>query len=193
MIRSFLLTTCLLAVSNGVTAQTTDGSFVDALSPSMAAVVKSMHATIRRDLAEAAANMPAEEYAFKPTPQVRSFAQLVGHVAGANYLFCSMAKAERSPSTTDYERISDKATLVKALNDSLAYCDDAYAATTDANFNQLVRIAGPNGGTQAGRGAVLVFNTTHNNEHYGNIVVYMRLKEHVPPSTARAAQQLKKD
>jgi uncharacterized damage-inducible protein DinB len=42
------------------------------------------------------------------------------------------------------------------------------------------------GGGQAGRGSVLIFNTTHNNEHYGNLVVYMRLKGHVPPSTARA-------
>jgi uncharacterized damage-inducible protein DinB len=77
---------------------------------------------------------------------------------------------------------------VKALQVSLAYCDGVYAATTDANFNQLVKIAGPDGGSQAARGAVLVCNTTHNNEHYGNIVVYMRLKGHVPPSTARTQQ-----
>ena len=74
------------------------------------------------------------------------------------------------------------------MNDSLTYCDRVYAGTTDANFGQLVKIAGPGGGTQASRGSVLVFNTTHNNEHYGNIVVYMRLKGRVPPSTARVQQ-----
>jgi uncharacterized damage-inducible protein DinB len=172
-------------------AQTTDGGFGDIASPSMAAVVKAMHATIRRDLAEAAANMPAEEYAFKPTPQVRSFGELIGHVANANFFFCSQAKGEKPPSTANYETVTGKAALVKALNDSLAYCDVAYTATTDSNFNQMVKTFGPNGDRETTRGAVLMFNTTHNNEHYGNIAVYMRLKGHVPPSTART-QQAKK-
>lgn len=185
MMRALVVMLSLACVSTTAAAQTTDGGFGEAASPSMAAVVKSMHATIRRNLAEAAESMPADEYAFKPTPQVRSFGQLVGHVAAANFFFCSQAKAERSPSAANYEKVEDKASLVKALNDSLAYCDDAYSTTTDANFAQLVKVAGPNGGSQSSRGSVLVFNTTHNNEHYGNIIVYMRLKGHVPPSTAR--------
>jgi uncharacterized damage-inducible protein DinB len=48
---------------------------------------------------------------------------------------------------------------------------------------ERITLAGGNGETA--RGAVLTFNTAHNNEHYGNLVVYMRLKGHVPPSTAR--------
>jgi len=171
-----------------VKAQTTDGGLGEVASPSMAAVAKGMHATIRRNLAEAAANMPTEEYAFKPTPQVRSFGELVGHVASANFFFCSQAKGEQPPSTTNYESVTGKAVLVKALNDSLAYCDAAYNATTDSNFSQRVKTPGPSGDRETTRGAVLIFNTTHNNEHYGNIVVYMRLKGHVPPSTARAQQ-----
>jgi uncharacterized damage-inducible protein DinB len=68
------------------------------------------------------------------------------------------------------------------LNESLAYCDEVYGSTTDANFNQLVKTAN---GAETARGSVLIFNTAHNNEHYGNIILYMRLKGHVPPSTAR--------
>jgi len=185
--RVLVLSLCLACASLPAAAQTTDAGYADALSPSMAAVVKSMHSTIRRNLAEAA-NVPAEEYAFRPTPQVRSFGELVGHIANANFFFCSQAKGERSPSTINYEKATDKAVLVTALNDSLAYCDDAYATTTDSNFHQLVKVAGPDGGRQTARGAMLMFNTTHNNEHYGNIVVYMRLKGHVPPSTARTQQ-----
>ena len=93
------------------------------------------------------------------------------------------------PSTTNYEQINDKAALTKALTESLLYCDAAYAATTDTNFGRLVKLATPSGGSQASRGSVLVFNTTHNNEHYGNLVVYLRLKGLVPPSTARAQQK----
>jgi uncharacterized damage-inducible protein DinB len=149
-----------------------------------------MHATIRRNIAEAADAMPAGDYTFKATPQVRSFAQLIGHVINANFFFCSQARGEAMPSTGDFEQVVDKAALAKALSESLAYCDAAYAATTDANFDQLVKLAGPpNAQKQASRGSVLVFNTTHNNEHYGNLVVYLRLKGHVPPSTARAQQK----
>ena len=184
--RRLIVGACVLCVTTSVQAQTTDGGFGESASPSMASVVKSMHAIIRRNLAEAAEAMPADEYAFKPTPEVRSFGQVIGHVAFGNFLFCAMAKGEPPPSATNYERTAtDKAALVKALRDSLAYCDDVYAATTDANFSQLIKVPGPKGATESSRGSALVFNTTHNNEHYGNLVVYMRLKGHVPPSTAR--------
>ena len=186
--RRFLSAVVLcLAYAVPVAAQTTDAGYAEALSPSLAGVAKAMHASIRRNLAEAAAAMPADEYAFRPTPQVRTFGQLVGHVASANFFFCSEAKGEKSPSTTNYETLSDKAALVKALDESLAYCDQVYATTTDGNVSQPVKMmAGDGIGTvNTVRVAVLTFNTTHNNEHYGNIVVYMRLKGHVPPSTAR--------
>jgi uncharacterized damage-inducible protein DinB len=80
---------------------------------------------------------------------------------------------------------------VKALNDSLVYCDRVYAATTDAKFIQPLQIAHVvgTGSTDTLRGAVLMYNIAHNNEHYGNLAVYMRLKGHVPPSTARVQQR----
>jgi uncharacterized damage-inducible protein DinB len=189
MIRRILPSICFLCLSVSAAAQTTDAGYEDALSPSLASVAKAMHATIRRNLEEAAASMPASEYSFKPTPEVRSFGQIVGHVINANFFFCAQARGEKPPSSTNYEQTADKDALVKALRDSLAYCDAAYSGTTDASFMQLVKLLGPGAGKEATRGSVLVFNTTHNNEHYGNIVVYMRLKGHVPPSTARAQQK----
>jgi len=170
-------------------AQTSDGGFDKALSPSLAATAKAMHATIRRDVAEAADAMAAEDFGFKPTPDVRSFAQLVGHVINANFFFCSQAKGAAMPTATNFERVADKPALIKGLTDALAYCDAVYESTTDADFNQAVVLngfPGMNPKTTTSRGAVLIFNTTHNNEHYGNIVVYLRLKGKVPPSTARS-------
>jgi uncharacterized damage-inducible protein DinB len=185
MRRALLLSACFVASCLPAAAQTTGAGYGAALSTSMASSVKNMHATIRRNLADAAEAMPADEYAFKPTPDVRSFGELAGHVTNANFFFCSQAKGEKSPATTNYEKTTDRAALIKALKDSLAYCDEVYSATTDANFSQVVTMSGQ-GNPQAARGSVLVFNTAHNNEHYGNMVVYMRLKGHVPPSTAGA-------
>jgi uncharacterized damage-inducible protein DinB len=177
------------ALSAAAYAQTSDGGFDKALSPSLAATAKAMHATIRRNIAEAADAMSAEDFAFKPTPEVRSFAQLVGHLVNANFFFCSQAKGAAMPTTTNFERVADKAALIKGLTDALVSCDEIYEATTDADFNQAVTVTGfpgMNPKTMTSRGAVLMVNTTHNNEHYGNIVLYLRLKGKVPPSTARS-------
>ena len=188
--RTFVLSLCLALLAMPAGAQTTDAGFWEALSPSIATTTKTMHGTIRRNLAESAEVMTADDYGFKPTPQVRSFSELIGHVIVANYLMCSTATGQKSPATTNYEKVTDRAALLKSLNDALAYCDAAYAATTDANFGEPVKVTGPgNRTTDSTRGAVLNFNVTHNNEHYGNVVLYLRLRNRVPPSTARAQAQ----
>jgi uncharacterized damage-inducible protein DinB len=179
----------VLATAGPARAQTSDAGFADALSTSMASVVKSMHASIRRNIAEAAEKMPASDYGFKPTPQIRSFGELIGHVVNTNRLFCGQAAGKPFSLTTNYERVADKAALVVALNEALAGCDAVVADTTDANVGQVIKIGTPRGGGgEATRGSMLIFNTTHNNEHYGNLVVYLRLKGIVPPSTARVAK-----
>src|SRR5690349_20574301 len=100
-------------------AQTSDGGFDKALSPSLAASARAMFATIRRDIADAADAMPAEDYAFKPTPEVRSFSQHVGHVVNGNFFYCSQIKGAAMPTTTNFERVADKAALIKRLADAL--------------------------------------------------------------------------
>ena len=190
--RHSILALFVLACTMPCIAQTSDAAFWTALSPSMARVAKTMHSTIRRNLAEAAEIMPASDYSFKPDAEARTFAQLIGHVAAGNFLLCSQAVGEKNPSSTLAERLTGKAELVKALNDSLSYCDRVYEATTDANFNQATKVGGlgpsiPEAPTI--RGAVLMFNVTHNNEHYGNVILYLRLKGITPPSTARVQQQ----
>src|SRR5258707_10747012 len=111
-----LMTLAVLCVCPPAAAQTSDGGYWEALSPSNAAIASKMHATIRRNLAEAAERMPADEYAFKPTPEVRSFAELLGHVVNANFFFCSQARSEKLPMSTNYEKATEKAVLVKGLN-----------------------------------------------------------------------------
>ena len=183
MMRRAIITVFLACLAAPAAAQTSDGNFSELLSPSLAAGAKAMHATIRRDLAEAAEGMTAEEFAFKPTPQVRSFGELVGHVANANFYFCSLAKGEPSPAKANFEKVAAKADLVKAIKDAVAYCDGAYNSATDASFGEKIKAELPVLGGGNPRGTTLMFNVAHNNEHYGNVVTYMRLKGHVPPSS----------
>ena len=179
---------CLTSLALSAIAQTSDGGADQALSTSLASTARTMHATIRRNLAEAAEAMPAEGYEFKPTPQVRSFAQLIGHVTNAELLFCSAAKGAPFPSKINAETLTTKEAAFKALMDALKYCDSVYEGLTDANFAERATVVGlGNKPTETTRGAILMSNTTHDNEHYGNIVVYLRLKGVVPPSTARVS------
>jgi uncharacterized damage-inducible protein DinB len=127
--------------------------------------------------------VPENEYAFKPTPQVRSFGELVGHIADAQNFFCGVAAGDNPEYSDAIEKSKSptKAGLVSALKASVATCDDVYAKTTAGNALELVK----SGKGDALRGMLLLDNISHDSEHYGNIVTYMRLKGHVPPSTAR--------
>jgi len=139
---------------------------------------KYLYTAIKTNLIKAAQKMPEENYSFKPTPDVRSFGQIVGHVADAQYLFCSAVKGDKQSPDIEKTKTS-KADLVAALQQAFAYCDAVYNAMTDAKAADKLKFFGQDA-TQLG---VLSFNVAHDNEHYGNIVTYMRLKGLVPPSS----------
>lgn len=117
---------------------------------------------------------------FKPTPAVRSFGELIGHVADANFMFCSIAMGEKSPATAQFEKVSNRAQVVKGLKDAMAYCDKVYKMPA-ARLGEEVTM--PFGNMKGSRLWALMFNVAHNNEHYGNLVTYFRLKNMVPPSS----------
>jgi uncharacterized damage-inducible protein DinB len=128
----------------------------------------------------AAEKMPEENYSFKPTPEVRSFGQLVGHEADANYMFCSLATGEANPSKGIEKTKTSKADLVAALKDAVAYCTKAFDGMTDAKGSEMVKIFGS---MNVARLTVFSLNTAHTDEHYGNMVTYLRLKGIVPPTS----------
>jgi uncharacterized damage-inducible protein DinB len=131
--------------------------------------------------------MSDADYAFRPTPDVRTFGQIVAHVADDQYNLCAAIKGEtRKESYTHLEEtLSTKADLVAALKKSFDYCDAAYALITDANAAAPLK-----GGSMNGRTNLLqmYWNIWHTWEHYGNVVVYQRMKGLVPPSSERSAR-----
>jgi uncharacterized damage-inducible protein DinB len=130
----------------------------------------------------AADEMPTADYAFKPTPEVRSFGQLLGHIADASYMFCGAAKKEaKGPKASIEKTVTDKAALKKALSDAFAYCDAVYAGSTDATLQTPIELFG----NKMIKFNALDINVAHDNEHYGNIVTYLRIKKLVPPSSSK--------
>jgi uncharacterized damage-inducible protein DinB len=150
---------------------------------------KFAYARIKTILISSAEKMPEENYSFKPADSVRTYGQLVGHVADAQYLFCSQALGETNPGLKIEQSKTTKADLVAALKLAVAYCDKAYDTMTDASGAQTVKLFG--GDTP--KLGVLTVNNIHNMEHYGNMVTYMRIKNIVPPTSEQppAAPQKK--
>ncbi len=148
----------------------------------------------RANIVRTAEKMPEEFYDMRPGAQqeVRTFGQQVGHVANFNFLWCSQAKGEKNPNTENLEKLGTKAEFVKALNDAFAYCDGVYSALTDASGAQVIDITQESGRqTKNLRMGLLTLNYGHNNEIYGSMVAYLRIKNIVPPASEPRTPQKK--
>ena len=152
-------------------------------APTLVAEVQTTFNAIKGNITKAAAQFPEDKNLWQPTPLVRSWARLIAHVADDNNGACSVLVGMPRPARLDTEDSQNsgankmtKADLEKALGDSFALCDKAFAAVTEANMMER-------NGTRSKIGT-LIYDTSHINEHYGNIVTYMRLNNLVPPSTA---------
>ncbi len=145
----------------------------------LSAFNKGVYGGVKNILLRSAEKMPEENYSFKPTDAVRSFGQILGHVADAQYMFCSIALGEKNPALKIEQTKTSKADLIAALKDAFAYCDKAYDGMTDVSATQMVTLFG--GDTP--KLGVLTVNNVHTIEHYGNLVTYLRIKNIVPPTS----------
>src|SRR5579872_6439190 len=104
--------------------------------------VRRAYKDVRDNILRSAEKMPAENYDFRPAPRVRTFGQLIGHVAQEQYLFfCGPAKGKQK--AADIERTkTTKAELLAALKDSFAYCDTAYGEVNDVSAKEIVKAGG---------------------------------------------------
>lgn len=140
-----------------------------------------LHKGLQLIILRSAEQMPEEKYGFKPTEGVRSFGQIVGHVADSGYVFCSMALGEKNPRPQVEKNKTTKAELIAALKESFAYCDKAYAMD-EAKAAEMIKLMGKD----APRFGALHVNNVHGSEHYGNLVTYLRMNGLVPPTSDQA-------
>jgi uncharacterized damage-inducible protein DinB len=150
----------------------------------LTAALREQYNGVKLNVTEAADKMAEADYGFRPVDTVRTFGQFVGHIADANLSYCAIAKGEK-PSPAGAEKLTTKAELVAALAKATAYCDEVYGAMTDEKALVMIKA----GRADMPAGALLFRNNSHTNEHYGNLVTYMRIKGLVPPSTERAQRR----
>ena len=143
--------------------------------------VMSRYKTIRQNLVEAAQVMPEEHYGFRLTPEQRPFGEWIGHTVMGNMSYCATIKGEASPDTSHLHQLTAKADLVEAIQKSFDYCDEALKGVTDQKALGEVTVGGKKVYPVQGMIGVVASG----NEHYGNLVGYLRSKGITPPSSAR--------
>ena len=170
-----LVTLLLCAVARPAAAQTGPSA---GAPPGGVAAARPQYEEAKDNLLRSADEMPEESYGFRPTAAVRSFGQIIGHLAGSHEAFCGAALGTPRPESAAYEKLTSKAELVAVLRKSFEMCDRAYSIS-DAAAAAPIRMFGQDM-TLLG---VLIMNIGHDNLHYGNLVTYMRMKGLVPPSS----------
>ncbi len=140
------------------------------------------YAGLKTNILKSADEMPAEDYQYKPTPDIRTYARVVNHITEAQGRSCGTANQTaaadmvKPPADT-----ADKATIVAALKASFAECDKAFAALTDANVGEMFTL----GQGKRSRVGLMWGTVSHDNEQYATLALYLRLKGLVPPSSEK--------
>jgi DinB family protein len=145
----------------------------------------------KNNFTQAAEKMPEADYNFKPgsTPEARTYAQAIAHIAQAQFGQCSNLTGQPNPMQGKQleQELKTKAEVTKALAESFAICDKAFEGVTDANATEMVR----QGQNEVTRAAALYGVLVHGNEMYGTAAVYLRSKNIVPPSTENAGRGMR--
>ena len=118
---------------------------------------------------KAAETMPESKYSYRPTKDVRSFGEIVTHVADISYFLCSTAKGDAIPAKPTSK--SSKTEISAYLKASFDYCDGVYPKFTDAHLNDPADFFG----FKTNKMFILTQAGNHDALHYGNLVTYLRL------------------
>jgi hypothetical protein len=159
-----------IACCTGLSAQEPGGSF--------AGEAKQAYSRVEANLLRAAEKVPEADYSFRATPEVRPFGALIAHVVEAQNRMCGIVLGSSKPSAAPGDT---KTELVAALKASNENCDAAYSSVNDSNQAEVVG----SGFFRHSRLGLLELNLQHDNEMYGTMAVYMRLKDLVPPSSEK--------
>lgn len=144
---------------------------------------------VENEFVPAADAMPEDKYSFAPTAGefkgVRTFEQQVKHVAAVNYILAAGILGEKPPVDTGEESgpasVKSKADIMKYLKDSFVYLHKAIGSINEKN--QVAAVKSPFGEGNATRLALATGAVGHCFDHYGQMVVYLRMNGIIPPAS----------
>ena len=167
---AFLLIAILAAAAQPLAAQSS-------IQSSVAEELRRQWAASRRQMVAIAEAMPADKYGYKPTPEVRSFGEILNHVAGEGRMEMEAVGGAQPGAPERYDSLRDRAEIVRALSEYFDYGTTVLAGVTDQQALEMVTLRE----SQTPRWVVVVGAIGHNKEHFGNLVTYLRLNGITPP------------
>jgi uncharacterized damage-inducible protein DinB len=135
----------------------------------LTATLSLFRSNMQDKIMKSAQAMPESKYSYRPTKEVRSFAEILNHVTDISNFLCSNMKGEATPPAAVAR--GSKAEIMAALKSSFDYCDAAFSGFTDAHLNDPADFFGH----RTNRMFILTQIGNHDALHYGNLVTYMRL------------------
>jgi hypothetical protein len=137
-----------------------------------------------KNIVEAAEEMPADKYGYKPTPAQMTFGDVVAHLIreGNNYL-CSATTGTKQPDVGKFEGTDAKDKLVAGLKDSFKYCEGVLAQIQDAQLGDSIDFFG---GRKVTKGMAALITVADWADHYSQMAIYLRLNGHLPPTAKKA-------
>jgi len=159
-------------------------SIAFAQNPQVAST-KGFFEIVKGNVIKSVDKMPEAKLTYKPAEGVRTYGQVLMHIADSQYTICGTAKGAPQDKGIEKSNLKTAAEIKKALTDAFAFCDSAYEGLTDAASAATV----PFFGQTVTKLSVLSFNTAHTFEHYGNLVTYMRANGVVPPSSDNSGKK----
>jgi uncharacterized damage-inducible protein DinB len=191
---SCVLSMSALVATAQMGAPAPQGPVIGSISTPSAAM-DSQLSLIETEMMGAVKAMPADKFGFAPSQAiflpgqktefatVRTFAQQATHVAEANYFFAALVMGQQpDPKVRDVEKLTNKDDVVAALANSFAAAHKAMATLTPANAFEVIKSPEPGFATRATLSGFLI---AHANDHYGQMVEYLRMNGIVPPASAK--------
>ena len=145
-----------------------------------AAEVMRSYSTVKGNILKSADAMSAENYSYKPEPDIRTYARVLNHVTEAQFRTCGAINGTKDPAKPPADT-ADKAVIVEALKASFVECDKAFATLTDTNLTDMFQL----GPAKRSRIGLLWGTASHDNEQYATLALYLRLKGLTPPSVEK--------
>jgi uncharacterized damage-inducible protein DinB len=140
----------------------------------LTATISIFRSNMQDKIMKSADAMPESRYSYRPTKDVRSFAEILNHVADISYYLCSNIKGEAPPAPAAAR--GSKTEIMAYLKGSFDYCDGAYSGFSDSHLNDPADFWGH----KTNKMFILTQLANHDALHYGNLVTYLRLNGLVP-------------
>jgi uncharacterized damage-inducible protein DinB len=189
MKRSTLLAALVFAILSAAATANAQAASAAQQKPTFAAVYDRAMSSTEKEVVSAAEAMPEDKFNFAPAngefKGVRTFAMQIKHIAAVNYMIGAAVMQEKPPVDLNNEagpaNITSKADTVKFLKDSFAYAHKSLAGLNESNL--LEQVKPPWGDHPLTRLSLVTIMMSHPFDHYGQMVVYLRMNGIVPPAS----------